>query len=657
MILRKTLLVAFAGFSLAFAGGQPGLPVDDRPAADDRPQPPPGAQPAFTLTMTAGEAVQAALADAQKLPVGAATYTRWVWVQDGDARSYKTLALTMNYVSRASTIQRPFPMMEQRLVRIDLRQFWPRDADLVEAAKLWEDFAFDPSFALLLTKDTLNFNRASEADLPKLKRQKQASRRVVVPGKSRTEKTTVKWEKKGDYKYPDDSGRVVKDLEPGLYDVELRFKGADEVKFVVEIVDEEAPTIVGKDVDVVRLNAPHLGPEMAQLQALTGSLAPIVSDRYLKYRLLTAVKDVEKDESRVYDTIFGGRYYEAAGVRRVKDVDKEAKDTDLDLFLEELGVGNRKAGLSADAVFARLRSDQRLVLRRSNVTGKPREVTFHPTLSVRFGANGAITGDIKNRSIDIGDRPFANLLTPRRDAREAIFPKANGFPLFALFNGQGARQDSVPDTVAHDTTIPNPHTKILEPGIGCIRCHGPEEGWKPVNNDVLTLLKDRPENLPYRLLELDLGARRSVADPDTIDRLAGLATGKADDTIRVLRDTYAKAVYLAAGAWDNADKAQTDVAKVSAERIADEFAEYYYDLVDARKALREIGIDAPADKAVSLFKDLVAVGTGDAVGDGVFLEDVRVRFLRAGDGISRADWSLVQSGVAERALTKLRKAK
>src|SRR5262249_53356829 len=156
----------------------------------------------------------------------------------------------------------------------------------------------------------------------------------------------------------------------------------------------------------------------AKLQAECHSAAPVVEGHYFMTRALSTIQD-----KGVFKTVFGGLYYRLRGIK--KSTVKGASD--LDLFFQELGIGNIKAGLTQEKLFNDLRSDQRIAMFRSDITGKPREVSGFHTPADREGASwGAITGDIKDGDVDIGDRSFANLLTPRRQAREAIFPTRTG---------------------------------------------------------------------------------------------------------------------------------------------------------------------------------------------------------------------------------------
>ncbi len=589
------------------------------------------------------DAIAWALRDVLTVPYSERQYMRYIWSQDlavwqaldekerkkVDPVPLKVISLTANYISRAS-FPLLAPMVPGGLVRMDLRQYAPRDADLAEWLKLWEEFAFDPTFSLLITRDTVG----EVKDLPRQKVRRQVTRKVPNPEfKWRTETRDIK-HPGGRYVWPDDSGKSRDDVPAGEYSVDLRFRVGEEFLERIEFVEEERDAFT-TGVDVVRFNGRDIDPAaFVSLQTQTQSLAPVVEWRYFLHRSLTTVKD-----KGVYAQVFGGLYYDLRGIRKSKD----KKATDEDVFFESLGVGNIKAGESAASVFDRLRSDQRLAVFRSGVTGKPRRVDMFHTLAGREGTGwGSITHDIKDQDVDIGTHPVMNLLEFKDAAREAIFEGPNGMPLFALFNGAGARQDEVPPDVAVDRTIPTPHTMRLQPAIGCIRCHGTEEGWKPLTNDVKRLTGGR-------LDIFDDVSNRKHSRSDVLDRLTGLYAGNFDKHLMRARDDYAETLLHVTGPWKESEKGQTDTPGISARRISETFSGYNYTMVDAQSALRELGIDCPKDRAQSVY-NLVLPPDLRAFNGEFAVEDVRLAAPGRGVSVNRSDWSLVRSFAAERSV-------
>ncbi len=496
-------------------------------------------------------AIAMALADVRTLPHHDRQYQRYIWIPNGKVEDLQDVSLTLNYISRASTIIRPIPVAGH-LARVDVRHYAPKDADQVEWFQAWVQLRFDPRFSLLLTKDTLKFSRGLIVNVPD-------------------------------------------------------FKEGD---------------------DVIQVPSPHL--DQAAYAALvheTQSQAPIVSHRYFIVRALSTIRDVG-----VFKTVYSGLYYDFVGIKT-----NAKKGTDEDVLFEQLGVGDVQAGLTAAKVFEKLRSDQRIAVFRSNITGRPRRADFLRTLASRDGQSiVSVTHDIKQANIDVGVHPIFNLLDFKDDARELIAEKANGLHLFALFDNNGKRQDEAPPDVAVDHTIPAPHSTRLQPAIGCIRCHGPDSGWRVVHNDAKKLLGGLLDVFPSR-------------KADEIDRLAGLYSG--DVELKLLprgRDDYAQAILRATGPF-KASKNQTDIAKLSAERLANTWKVYWYDLVGPSQALDELGIKHDPKKAVETLRKLIPPPLaieGDLVPH--VPEDPRIGGLLVGLSIGRSDFDLVFSFLASR---------
>lgn len=382
-----------------------------------------------------------------------------------------------------------------------------------------------------------------------------------------------------------------------------------------------------KDVDVVRITGPHLNDESIYgLQDLTGSAAPIVEARYFLQRTLTTIQD-----KGLWNTLYAGIYYELAGTPESKD----GRSTDEDLLFRQLGVGSEKE--TADQVFDRLRSDQRIAVFRRTLNGKPTRVDFIPTLSRRLGDGVSflsITHDVKDESIDVGQHPIMNLAKFKDDAREAIFTRASGMPGYVLYDGKGKLQRFVPPDVAADRGIPAPHQPILQGAISCIHCHeaGGSDGWQPVSNDVRTLLA-----------EVDVFAELSQGNKplaDALDRLAGQYLGSPAKLLQRARDDYAATVLAVTGSWKGS-KTQTDVVKLAAKELVGMVYQYRYDAIDAQQALKEWGLHVPKDQARVTIKNLLPPAQETLLG--FVPEDPRIAALKAGLSINRAEFDLIKS--------------
>ena len=153
------------------------------------------------------------------------------------------------------------------------------------------------------------------------------------------------------------------------------------------------------------------------------------------------------------------------------------------------------------------------------------------------------------------------------DASEQIAAKANGLHIYAIFDGKGNRQDTVPDKIAKDDSDPD-GDYILRPLISCVRCHS-ENGLKSFSNDQKKLI--------------DAGVKVFSKNPNTADVLDAFynSTKLTRDLARD-REDHAEAVKAATG---------LEFKEVSAA-LAKIFNDYNYQLVTPQVAAAELGIKA-----------------------------------------------------------------
>lgn len=540
--------------------------------------------------------------DPLRIAPGLLAVTRWIWVPSGQEADWKALVHALNLVSRNGFTQRALPIAGGKIVRITLTTLTFNEGDVIDWLSFWEQFQFDPKFNRIVTKGSLKFLTLLEKEkLPKIK-SKIVQKRTVP-------KT---------------------DTTPERVDIQT--------------VEQELAFVDAKDIDIIRVNQPNI-PQMADLQKLTGSQAPIVSLQYFITRAATTLKF----KNNVYNTVYGGLYYQLRGIKKANDDQKKLGATDEDVFFENIGIGNIKGGLKAKDLFAKLPSDQRVAVFKSAVTGKPRRVDMFNTPS-NGGRSpwGAITHDLKDENADVDTHPIANQLEIEDDAREAIFPDAKGFPLFAMFNGKGELQEEVPFDVALDGTIPHPYSKRLNV-IGCIRCHGDSGsgGWKDLRNDVKKMMTDR-----YGVDSFGDLSQLNIAIDETNKRLFGLYQGDFGKAIRRAREDYAEVVLRATGPWHEKGKLLPlqDIASTSSQRIGSIYNDYWYNTVTPKAALLELGYDVPEEWAQIALKLLLPPDVRARVGS-IIPEDFRIGGLLANvdGGIGRSDWDFVYSFAAERA--------
>lgn len=561
------------------------------------------------------DAVAMALADAGFLAEEDRRYALWIWSRSGEWEDVQAAALVMNYLSRAAQHApldknahplTPMPPMYGlaggKLLRVDLRSLADAQSDLDEILLLREELRNDPAFSRLLTRDTIEL-ALRDRNLAE----------AIFGGAIPTRKVHTSdwhWDAKA-------SGTWYDERTKTTYKGQWIDKGGFKE---VSILDANS--------NVVRLNARHLsGQVLEQLQALTHSEVPIVEIGYAVTRLTSAIQG-----EGLFRDLYSGLYSRFIGLRK----SKEKGVTDEDLLLNDLLVGGVVKVKAVD-VFEKQRSDRKLAMFRSSVTGSPRDVQWIPTTTRGNGLSLAfITGDPSSRDVDVGAHPVLNLGRAKVKAREWLWKNAFGLDRAALTDAvNGTLQDRAPADVVIDREIPSPYAPELDGGIiSCGRCHGRFEGWQPMTNDVAALFKSGLDVFG------DINDHTRTLY-DTAKRLRGQFQGDANFVLKQLRDDNAEAVLRITGPWAKS-KGQTDVYKLAWNRISAIHAEYNYRLVDAQVALRELGVEVAKADAVKMFNLLVPVLKGQP---GVVVgEDARLWQLRIGGSITRNDWNLAFEG-------------
>lgn len=330
-------------------------------------------------------------------------------------------------------------------------------------------------------------------------------------------------------------------------------------------------SIVSKDAVQAAVFAIHAGKEKCQiLSAATASNNPIMRMDWFVTKALT--------------TLDGGLYYQFLNVEK-----------------------NPKNGTAQAAFLAKFGADEELVkkldattrgaLFRSNVAGgRPRMIEMFYGVATRPAAGSNIvtmTHDIQAGDVDPKTDPIRNLLGFKDRAREIITVRKNGLLAYGLFNAEGGRVDSVPDNIAKDHTIPAPFDARLQPGISCIRCHGPHDGYQPFQNDVRHMLS-RLKNAPRLNVFDDTGSNTSVSE--TLDKIAGMYALNEQEPLRIARNQYALAVYRATGGL-KVPEAHAGVSKMHGD--------YYYAGITPQIACRELGFDVSEENSVQLFNQIL----------------------------------------------------
>lgn len=548
--------------------------------------------------------------------------TRYIWNPSADPENVKAMAFALNTISRTDTLKRPVAVAGGLLIRLNILDYAARERDIREWSETWEELHFDPCFSLLITRDTIDLLEFPDGEAPRVKRRVKRVKEILVDVPAYVHEGRTWTQKRKDVE-------VIETVETSVLDLTK-----------------------DDDFQVVRIEGTHLDARaVAALQLQTGSQAPVVSLGYFTSRALSQIQD-----QGVFKEVYGGLYYRFRGFRRAKKGDKF---TDEDLLFEDLGIGNIKAGDTAEKFFDRLRSDRRGVILRSAITKKMRRWDLYPLSNYRDGQGVfGLTHDVGDGDIDVGQSAIKNLVLVRDRAREGIFTLPNGLHGFVLINSaDGSFANEVPPDVAHDNKIPAGFTQRLQPAIGCIRCHGAHDGWQPLKNDVLTLLAGYQDGFGNRR-RLDIFADTTKKDepiPGTLARLAGQYAGRADKQLMRGRDDYAEAVMRCTGPWKQGGD-QTDVAKRVSAKISDIWAAYNWDEVNAGRALLEMGVEFQPGKQLETLRAVLAPSKDSRIGN-ITPEDTTIGSLLAGLEVGRREWDLAFSFAATRALKNLAQQK
>lgn len=525
----------------------------------------------FGLTASAvvagpADAVELALADARQQPNR--TSLRYIWVR-GDARfsgdDIRVVSYAMNLISRSPLKYRPVPIANDKAIvlRIDTNLYaTAREIDSFRTA--WEDLRFDPKFSGLVTQGALK----------------------------------------------------LANIDPDGVSNKITFRDG-----FAYIQTEKASDVLKRD-GVLRYRPPHVGDSWDVLSNLLHTESPVIDHYYFIFRSMLAVRDAARP---LYDKVFGGRYYDLAGI-------PGGGKNDLETLLKSLGVGD---GKNFRQIFEDLRSDQRAAMWRSNVTSRMRLVEVFKTLAGRESQGiFSLTSDFGEADIDVDQNPIANLLKVNKiKAHEAIWERTNGLHGFSLYDANFKRQDSVPDDVAKDHLASTPHSGRLQPAFSCVRCHGKEDGWQPVPNDVKKMLMTRKVDIFGDLTRRD--------QQDAIDRILSLYMGSFDTVFRRGRDDYAVNIMAVTGPWAKS-KDQLDIVKQTARHMEDMIDRYWHKQIGPAEALAELGQKVKGGDAADQFAAYVLQVSNQAV-----LEDSRVAALRAGLKINRSEFDLVFGFIAK----------
>lgn len=265
--------------------------------------------------------------------------------------------------------------------------------------------------------------------------------------------------------------------------------------------------------------------QLSELCKLTYSQVPIISaGQFLRFAM---------------NSDFGGLYPEF----RNFDISPE-KGTAEEAFLLRAGVDLKVLGAR--------NSDQRVVC-MGKPTANIRLVEYVPAAITRPAVGpviATITRDyFSGKEVDPNNHPIENLADRKHDGTEIFLPTTSGGLEYALFQGNGDFVRSAPlnppNSLAWDSTLPQPFLPVLQGPSGCIRCHINQNSqtkllsiYQPAPNFVTWLRDVTVSGQRFDVFD-DKGVKSAEAKA-RLDRLVSLYNGETSEAFTWAGRTYAK---------------------------------------------------------------------------------------------------------------------
>lgn len=527
------------------------------------------------------EAVQAAAADLSQFAPGDAPHQFYLFARDTSDRFADALTFALNTgTSTANVALQATRLHDGRLFRIDLRDWIPRTADRVRFESIAASYV-DPFFYV--------------------------------------------------------SSGSVQDI--GQLSADLLMKGAEFTKWPPEVVR------VAGGFSEVRTTKFELGGRVwdrqrVRTEKLTAALqavqkgrpvfsAAIVANAPVEVAQLAAVRsvaivDAERWLVRSLSTTDGGLYYDLQGFRGLSQKQ----------WLDKWG---------ADIDSAREASEY-VGLFESGVTFQPRRLVYAVGRYIRQSSAYplvVITEDVAEGSFDTLKHPIYSLGDGfSHDAVEAIAMRSNGLQAYALFDGAGVLQDEAPPEIAADRRQARGSTR-LQAAIGCIRCHGDNDGWQGAENHVQALFDRGPG-----------GQLRPFADlggpPDQASQLVEIAekySGDLGPAIQRARDDMHRAVFRMTGGRSGAE---------TMAAVAAIYERYALGPISPQVAALELGVQCTSEQAPAVFAQLVPPLPPDP--SGLSQEDISIHTIRRWGTakrlhVNRLTWEANYQATLSRVLT------
>jgi hypothetical protein len=575
---------------LAAAPGQAPRPTNKTPPP--MPKAPEDEKPQIRPFPTPESGIRVALADAGQLVVVPllpfAPFYRYIWIPSTNTEDGQATVVAINYISRASFPIRPVqvPCPGGALLRIDLRDLFPKDKDFLEGTKAWEDLAFDPQFSLLLTKDLIDLSDISLGSLLLTDDHITDVVRVDPP-----------------------------DIDPALF-AALR--------------------------SITRSNAPIVDYRYFTLRALSsirddddkGDVVwkTIFGGLYYQLRGIRKANEQEKKDGATDVDVFLAEL--GVGNLAAKEsfsafLDRVGGDLRANLFESEVAARKNRAVIGVHSSADREGGSEGFItldLRRKSIDAKQ-----SPSLS-----------QIKPL-IDALEVIFTG------KNRMPIFSLYSGFDEKGKFQGkllEKAADDVVSDRSVPPPYLPELQSGIS--CIRCHGPYETWQPLKDevgvlLQSGRLLPFTDLSQRADRQVQDRILGLHSIIPGLPSSKRGQRIL----DKQLQRQRDDFSEVVAELTGEWPRLKAEQSHLGKAATQKIADIYADYWYTPVGACTALRDLGLDVPEEMAVEVFDRLITRSTEPVVG--VTFEDPRFAGLSAGMQINRADWSLIRSFAAGRA--------
>lgn len=336
-----------------------------------------------------------------------------------------------------------------------------------------------------------------------------------------------------------------------------------------------------KDVNRIR-PAEHLGEVGLDLEAMF----PLAHG---KVQLTLPIAHGAWVHAKMLSNVDGGQYLAFRGLTPGK--------TTLESYLSSRGASFETA--------KKLNAVERLGL-ISHVTGKPRGINYYQAQGVRPTAGRAlvfITDDIFDENLNPNSNPFSSLVDSNPDGREVFVVLPNGWIEYTLFDGKGVLVSEAPmgspKFLVSDNRVPQPFAPRLHGAISCIRCHGPNDGYQPAQNEVADRIR------AFGFLPSELQADKRFEELKTVGFLYQAKQFEIDAVLQDARDGFDRRVFEVTGIND------PHAAKIGCEHVTALYNGYEHVWVDAKMMLASVGIrELPKDDphGVNTIRQLVPTG-------------------------------------------------